>query len=157
MLPEDKKRATYRAWYEKNREQRKAYARAYRATHPKDRARENEMQRRRRAANPEQVRAQRREGMRRVRAANPELYRAHGRRANGLPPATRPAPSACELCNRPFGNKTPRLDHSHQTGKFRAWLCHNCNTGLGHFRDDPDLLKKAAALVDDHFIQEQAA
>ena len=28
-------------------------------------------------------------------------------------------------------------------GKFRGLICHNCNLGLGSFRDNPKLLKNA--------------
>lgn len=35
------------------------------------------------------------------------------------------------------------LDHDHLTGKFRGWLCHNCNTGLGLFKDNIEDLKRA--------------
>ncbi len=35
------------------------------------------------------------------------------------------------------------LDHEHDTGKFRGWLCHSCNTGLGLFRDSETNLKNA--------------
>ena len=35
------------------------------------------------------------------------------------------------------------LDHSHQTGEFRGWLCHLCNRALGCFKDDSDILKRA--------------
>lgn len=34
-------------------------------------------------------------------------------------------------------------DHNHKTGKGRAWICDSCNTGLGRFKDDITLLKKA--------------
>ena len=43
-------------------------------------------------------------------------------------------------------NKTAsvfHIDHNHITGKFRGLLCHHCNTGLGHFKDDIRLLVKA--------------
>lgn len=42
------------------------------------------------------------------------------------------------------------LDHSHKTGKLRAFLCTNCNRGLGHFKDNPELLSKAAEYLDTH-------
>ena len=36
------------------------------------------------------------------------------------------------------------LDHCHESGQFRGFLCRNCNNGLGRFQDNPDLLIKAA-------------
>ena len=34
-------------------------------------------------------------------------------------------------------------DHCHSTLQVRGKLCHNCNLGLGHFKDDPMLLEFA--------------
>jgi hypothetical protein len=49
-----------------------------------------------------------------------------------------------ELVSEGQRTKNPfRLDHNHGTGEFRGFLCDSCNTGLGKFRDDPDLLARA--------------
>jgi hypothetical protein len=48
----------------------------------------------------------------------------------------------CAIChNAPRGRL--RIDHNHSTGKYRGLLCDNCNIGLGHFKDSPELLRKA--------------
>lgn len=39
------------------------------------------------------------------------------------------------------------IDHNHKTGQIRGLLCHNCNVGIGHFKDDPKLLSKAKEYV----------
>lgn len=36
------------------------------------------------------------------------------------------------------------VDHDHKTQKVRGPLCQHCNFGLGHFKDDPELLELAA-------------
>lgn len=42
------------------------------------------------------------------------------------------------------------IDHCHASGKLRQLLCSTCNTGLGSFFDDPELLDRAAAYVRRH-------
>jgi hypothetical protein len=42
------------------------------------------------------------------------------------------------------------VDHDHKTGKIRGLLCRNHNTGLGLFRDDPAIIRQAAAYIERH-------
>jgi len=60
----------------------------------------------------------------------------------------------CKICEKkaPPG-KVLCIDHCHLFNKVRALLCNNCNSGLGHFHDDPDLLRAAADLLDEWFAR----
>ncbi len=49
----------------------------------------------------------------------------------------------CAICGEEKKETLLRMDHDHKTGRFRGWLCHNCNVGLGHFMDNSELLLKA--------------
>jgi hypothetical protein len=45
----------------------------------------------------------------------------------------------CDACGKP-SDKTLEIDHDHDTGSIRGVLCHNCNSALGHVRDDESRL-----------------
>lgn len=45
------------------------------------------------------------------------------------------------------------VDHCHDTGNVRGLLCHNCNAGLGHFRDNISLLEKAVRYINESSIR----
>lgn len=47
----------------------------------------------------------------------------------------------CVICG---STENTVIDHDHKTGRVRGCLCQHCNFGLGHFRDDPELLELAA-------------
>lgn len=54
----------------------------------------------------------------------------------------------CALCNEPEPlGILLSVDHCHKTGKIRGLLCGHCNRGLGLFRDNPEVLIKAAEYV----------
>lgn len=57
----------------------------------------------------------------------------------------------CAICkNPPSPARSLSIDHDHQTGAFRGWLCTRCNLGLGYFstleltKAAQDYLEKAA-------------
>ncbi len=60
----------------------------------------------------------------------------------------------CAICKRPEACKRRgkilplSVDHDHATGKVRGLLCTICNRGLGCFKDNPELLRSAAAYAD---------
>lgn len=39
------------------------------------------------------------------------------------------------------------IDHDHTTGEVRGLLCNGCNMGIGHLRDDPEILREAIAYL----------
>lgn len=47
----------------------------------------------------------------------------------------------CDIC----GDKSPclHMDHDHETNDVRGFLCTRCNSGLGYFRDNTELMQKA--------------
>lgn len=51
----------------------------------------------------------------------------------------------CGLCGCPEIECTGRfhMDHDHETGEFRGWLCARCNKALGFFGDSEELLVDA--------------
>lgn len=63
--------------------------------------------------------------------------------------------NVCKLCQQPeraidrFSGMPRNLavDHCHTTGKIRGLLCTHCNTALGLFQEDPELMIKAAEYV----------
>lgn len=57
----------------------------------------------------------------------------------------------CAICSKDLSLNSKKnkacLDHDHKTGKIRGILCHLCNAGLGFFKDNPAILKKAMEWV----------
>ena len=53
----------------------------------------------------------------------------------------------CFLCNSLPNKKLLAVDHCHKTNKVRKLLCSNCNTALGLFKDDINVLNKAISYL----------
>lgn len=55
----------------------------------------------------------------------------------------------CAICGKHQSemNKAIHVDHDHVTGEIRGLLCDKCNFGLGMFKDDPELMIKAANYI----------
>jgi len=57
---------------------------------------------------------------------------------------TKLAGGKCQICGDRFSKENPaHIDHDHNTGIVRGVLCRCCNSGLGLFKDSPDVLKLA--------------
>lgn len=52
--------------------------------------------------------------------------------------AGRSKPEICEICGR---KGIICFDHCHKTGKFRGWICSNCNKSLGLMEDNTQYLQ----------------
>ncbi len=89
-----------------------------------------------RKANPEQTSAvARRAKIKRLFGITPEDYDVMLAQQGGT----------CAICRRPSPDgRRLHIDHCHAVKQVRGLLCHDCNRGLGMFRDDPSLFTAAA-------------
>jgi hypothetical protein len=53
----------------------------------------------------------------------------------------------CAICGR---QADLVVDHCHDSQRVRALLCTTCNSGLGHFKDDPARMRAAADYIERH-------
>lgn len=58
----------------------------------------------------------------------------------------------CSICKAgdPLGKGAWHVDHCHDSGAVRGLLCHQCNVGLGHFKDSPTFLAAAIDYLGRH-------
>lgn len=143
-----------REYYEKNKERLKAAARAHyhankeqrreanRAWYQKNKDKAKAANKRWREKNADRVREQAEKRTKLVRFArhgiSEEQYQEMENSQRGL----------CAICRRACDVVgTLSIDHDHETGRVRGLLCKRCNSGLGFFRENPDLLIWAGAYL----------
>ncbi len=122
----------------KNKDDERAYHKEYRARNPDKVAKYREQNKKYREEN-------------RHVARNHHLKRAYGLTLEQVDEAILAQDNACLICRKQFtdGKRMGRacVDHCHVTGKVRGILCGYCNSGLGKFFDQPDLLEAAIAYL----------
>lgn len=56
----------------------------------------------------------------------------------------------CAICGseNPNAKAGWNTDHCHKTGRVRFILCAHCNRGLGAFKDNPEIMRRAADMLE---------
>jgi hypothetical protein len=122
------KKVYAKAYHVAHRGEKAAYDKGYRAAHRKKRAAYNKAYN---ADHKEENRARR-------------LRRQYGISQTAFDALLNSQGGVCAACGKPDWNgKGPHVDHDHATGKVRGILCSNCNTILGHAKDNIAILELA--------------
>jgi hypothetical protein len=62
--------------------------------------------------------------------------------------------NCCAICNKSLNpKKHTHIDHDHFTNKVRGILCHYCNTAIGLFKEDKDVMQKAIEYLSHYEIK----
>jgi hypothetical protein len=59
----------------------------------------------------------------------------------------------CPICKKtsiPGVTANLVIDHNHKTGNANDWICDSCNTGLGRFKDNIELLQEIIKYLKKH-------
>jgi hypothetical protein len=120
------------------------------------RAKRLEYQRRYRTRHPEKVaefNERARPRLEKMRAAgwmaNHNLVRDRGLTLSDKKLLMNIAHETCQICGRGLQSVAVAcVDHNHESGNIRGVLCHNCNLGLGNFRDSVRALHAAARYLE---------
>lgn len=131
----EEQKANRSAWRKDNRDKLNGYAAARRARNPEEyKAKELAY----RLKHRDKIRA----GTRRV-----TLRYHYGMTTEQYDAMLAAQGGVCAICGssspRTFKAKYFAIDHCHKTDKIRGLLCLPCNSGIGHLKDDIDLLETA--------------
>jgi len=136
----EKKVAATMKWKEENKEHVNAYMRDYRAL--KSEKPKNASQRWK-ERNPQKL-------------YDAQIKRLYGVTGEEYAKMLHDQKGLCAICNQPETRSSRTvgevcrlaLDHDHDTGMIRGLLCHSCNTGIGKFKESPELLMSALAYLE---------
>ena len=118
----DKKRATSRRYYERNRDRLLASQAAYRKHNP---------------------------SIVKETAHRSHLMKKYHLSKEDFSALLESQGGVCKICktNNPGWHGRFCVDHNHETGNIRGLLCNNCNVILGHSKDDTEILESAIAYL----------
>lgn len=57
----------------------------------------------------------------------------------------------CAICGKSQKGRALAVDHNWKTGRVRGLLCIHCNTAIGKFNDDPNILRKVI-----HYLEKES-
>lgn len=71
---------------------------------------------------------------------------------------SRPKRAKCEICGDVVSGRRLAVDHCHETGRLRGFLCNTCNAGLGMFKDSLFTMGRAIKYLEKHaWFKDKAA
>ena len=65
----------------------------------------------------------------------------------------------CPICKKssiPYVTANLVIDHDHNTGNAREWICDSCNTGLGRFKDNIELMEESIRYLKKHATNQKS-
>ena len=87
----------------------------------------------------------------RLRTRKSDLKKRYGLSVEDFEDMLEKQGNKCGICDQVLeGGRRTHIDHCHASGKIRKLLCPNCNTGIGKFKDDLGLLKKAIKYLEEN-------
>lgn len=133
-------------WREKNPELHKEAVRRFREKHPEYWRTANDKEKGRIAAKKWAAK----NGDRIRLAGKRQKLKKYGLTLEGFDQMLLRQSNSCAICSETLGKKShdTHIDHCHSTGRVRAILCNHCNNVIGRARENPAILRLAAAYLE---------